>query len=271
MNWNLIRKSLVARGYWEEADADGGKGGGVTTDEGGKKDDNRPSDEVAKLLKENMGKKTKIKELEDQLRRFDGIDPEQVRALLDAEKSRKDKEASDEKARVEKELEERKQWEALKMQMADEHGKQTKALNDQIAALQAQIAERDGKMDDLAVGNAFANSKFVNDELILTPAKARKLYSDHVEVVDGEVVVHDKPKGSTGRAPLVDASGTPLSFDAAIRRLVDADPDKDRIVRAKIKGGAGSNSSGQRTDKVDVDNLRGTERISAALAALAKK
>jgi hypothetical protein len=77
------------------------------------------------------------------------------------------------------------------------------------------------------------------------------------------VVAYDKPAGATDRTVLVDGSGNPLSFDKAIERIVDADPDRDTLRKSKMRAGAGSNNDG---GKPPVNIGSGRERIQAALA-----
>jgi hypothetical protein len=90
------------------------------------------------------------------------------------------------------------------------------------------------------MSNAFANSRFVLDSLTLTPSKTKALYGDHFELIDGEVVGFDKPKGAANRTKIVDGSSNPLSFDEAMKEIIEADPDKETLIKANLSGGAGS-------------------------------
>jgi hypothetical protein len=206
----------------------------VAAANGGKK----PSDEEAKLLKEVMQKKEALKATEvslaqanARLKEFEGIDPASIRKLLE-----------DQAAAEEAQLTARGEFDTLKARMADEHSKSTKALNDTIAALTAQLASKDKIVDELSIGQQFAQSKLIIDELTLTPSKARTIYGGHFDVVDGAVVAFDKPRGETGRAALVDQYGNNFAFEDALRKIVEADPDKDHLFRSKAKAGAGSES-----------------------------
>lgn len=201
---------------------------------GGKK----PTDEEARLLKENMKKKEELKKVADQnatlqaqLKTFEGIDPEAVRKLL-----------ADQKAAEEKQLEAKGDFDRLKARMAEEHGKEVTTLKAQLEALQSQLGAASGTINELTIGTQFGQSSFISEELTLTPAKARVVYANHFDLEEGKVVGYDKPRGAANRTALVDQYGAPVPFDAALRKIVDADPDKEQLYRSKIKAGAGSDS-----------------------------
>lgn len=210
---------------------DGGDKGGAG--EGGKK--TGPTDEEARLLKENMKKKEELKKAQEDLanlrKQFEGIDPEAVRKLLD-----------DQKVAETKSLEAKGDYERLKTRMAEEHAKEVKTLKDQITALQGDLGKASGTINELTVGTQFSQSKFIGDELTLTPAKARLIYGDYFDVQEGKVVGYDKPRGSANRTALVDQYGSPVAFDEAMRKIVDTDPEKDHLIKSKTKPGAGSDS-----------------------------
>lgn len=240
-------------GKTDENDGQGSKDDKSGDDKG------KTDDEKAQLLREVMEKKNSIKELKDQLKKFDGIDPEAVRALL---KEKKDAELAAEEAKG--------NFDRVKQMMVEAHETDKKTLTDTIAELQAQIAARDGELDKLTVGQSFAMSPFIAEELTLTPSKAKKVYGEHFERVDGAIVAYDKPAGEKDRTVLTGADGKPLSFDDALRRLVETDPEKDKLIKQKIAPGAGSNSK-----RVDADTakkgaeggkrLYGVNRILAGL------
>lgn len=280
--------NLQARGPMVSYDADDGEGGGGNTetpveDEEGEGDtqdppadnnDNKeppaddkpkPSDKEAKLLKDVMKHKNAAKKASDDLAAataalaaYGGADPEKVKSLLaaEAEAERKSLEAKGEYERI---LEQVRTQHAETLQVKDTELQTTR---DALAAAQAQI-------DELTIGAAFANSTFLRDETVLTPQKARKLYGEYVDRVDGENVVYDKPRGAANRTPLVNADGDYLTFEEGIAKIVKADEDFERFQRSKLKPGAASTGTQhtpqeqeQRTD------LKGVSRIAANLGAL---
>jgi hypothetical protein len=238
-------------------DADAGQGGKSVADAAaaalnGKK----PDDEKAQLLREVMDKKGKLKEAEDKLKAFEGIDPEKYRALL-AKQTEDERKAAEEKG----------DFERVKQMMAEAHATETQQLKDQIAALNGQLNAKDGLVGELTVGSSFSSSAFIRDNMVLSPAKTRVLYGDHFDTVDGKVVAYDKPRGAPDRTPLVDASGAALSFDAALEAIVSKDPDKKSVLRSNAKPGAGSTTTpaDTKTVKPAQDGLFGRARILASL------
>lgn len=228
-------------------------------------DDKKPgiSDAEAKLLKDVMAKKTALKEandklkvLDDKLKTFDGIDPEKVRGLLKAQKD-----AEDEK------LVAQGNWDALKSQMATAHADEMTGVNAKVLELQAKLDAKDGVISELTIGTSFTSSEFIREELLLTPSKTRAAYGSHFGFEDGAIVGYDKPAGKEGRVVLVDASGEPLSFEDALRKLVDLDGDRDQILKSKVKQGSNSKTNVKsKVPDVKIDTTEtGRGRITSAL------
>lgn len=226
------------------------------------------SDKEAELLKEVMNRKKaqkeaqdKLSELSEKLKQYDGLDVEKVRALL-AEKEKAEEE----------QLTKQGEWERLKARMADEHSKSLEKVSGDFKAIQELLNTKEQQLLELTIGANFSNSKFVLDEMTMTSSKTRILYGAHFEVEDGNVVGYDKPKGSPTRTPLVDAKGDPVSFEDALKKIVEADPDRDSLIRSKIKPGSESNTQnrGKPTDLKKAD-LKGLSRISAGLTKKAGK
>lgn len=192
------------------------------------------------LLHEVMEKKTKLKEAADKVKDFEsklkvweGLDPAEVKALIAAQKDAKTKE-----------LEAKGEYEAVKQQMREAHEAEKKTLAERIADLETQLRGRDTQIDGLTVGQTFSQSKFIAEKLTLSPTKTRTIYGDHFDRDEtGRVVGYDKPRGAAGRAPLVNGNGEPLSFDDALAKLVEADPDKETVLRATTRPGASSGTN----------------------------
>ncbi|MGV1754841.1 DUF6651 domain-containing protein [Agrobacterium sp. CG674] len=213
------------------------------------------------LLREVMDKKTKLKDAtaaaaaaSAKLKEYEGIDVAKYRELVQKEK---DAETAAAEARGD--------FERVKTMMAEEHAKGVKTLQEQIDDLTKQLGTRDTTINDLTVGNDFGSSSFIKDSLTLTPNKARQLYGAHFEVENGQTVAYDKPAGKANRTKFVDASGNALSFDEAFKRIVDADPDKESLLKAKVKEGSNSNSNQSKTPPKPVTTgLSGVDRIRAS-------
>lgn len=224
----------------------------------------KPTDEEARLIKENMKRKAENKALKEQLETLQqsvaGLNLDEVRQIL-----------AERKSAEEKQLEAKGDYERLKQRMAEEHQATVTSLNAKIDELTKALQEKEAVIGDLTVGAQFNSSQYINGELVLTPAKARALYGAHFEIEDGKVVGYDKPRGAAGRTALVDAYGVPVSFDAAMAKIIEADPEKDSLIRSKAKAGAGSNT--KPTTKVP-DSAQGApavNRIAAGLKSLGIK
>jgi hypothetical protein len=230
---------------------------------GGDEDAKKLAEEKAELLREVMDKKTKLKEAQDEaadarakLAEFGDVDPAKVKELIQAEKDA-------EQAKLEASGE----FERVKEMMATEHAKEMEAAKAEIAALKEQVASKDGTIDKLTVGQSFSTSKFIQDELILSANKARQLYGSHVGLQDGEVVVFDKPSTAKDRTVMVDGAGNALSFEEGLKRLVDADPDKDTLIKTKMAPGSKSKSQTPAGKPKPKDpGLTGASRIVASLS-----
>lgn len=221
----------------------------------------KPTDEEARLIKENMKRKATEKALKEELEALKqsvaGLDLTEVRALL-----------AERRTAEEKQLEAKGDYERLKQRMAEEHQTTVGSLNAKIAELQEALGKRDSTISELTVGTQFNSSQYINGELVLTPAKARALYGSHFEIEDGKVVGYDKPRGAAGRTALVDAYGAAIPFDAAMAKIIEADPERDSLIRSKAKAGAGSGSK-PTTKAPDLNvNATGVSRISAGLKGL---
>lgn len=220
-----------------------------------------PSDEEARLLKENMAKKEQLRKAQEEIaalkKSVEGLDLEEVRKLV-----------ADRKTAEEKALEAKGDYERLKQRMAEEHQKEVKTLKEQLEALQGEKSKLAGTINDLTVGTQFSQSQFISGELTLTPAKARVIYGDYFDVEDGKIVGYDKPRGAAGRTALVDQYGSAVPFDAALRKIVEADPEKDHLLKSKVKIGAGSDSKKASGDVQKETSGDSMSKIAAGLKGL---
>lgn len=225
-------------------------------------DAEKPTDREAKLLKEVMTKKQAMKDLETKLAAFGDVTPEQIQSLVDAENARKAEEADREKATLEK----RGEFDRVRDMMVQDHEKVLSTKDQELSELRDANTSLLKSLEDMTVGADFSNSQFIGEELLLTPSKARVIYGSHFEVKDGQVVGYDKPAGAKDRTTLVDGRGEPLAFEDAIKKLVDADPERDSLIRAKAKSGAGSQKPEGGTPKTTVAS--GLDRITVGLNSL---
>lgn len=194
---------------------------------------------------------------------YAGIDPEKAKSDAAAV-------AAAEAARIEAEKAAAKaegNFEKLREIQTAEANAAIEAANAAREAAEKAAADARAELSRARVETAFANSRFLTENTILTGPKAQRLFADHVEIEDGRVVVYDKPAGEAKRAKVMDNKGNPLTFDAAIEKVINADPDKDTLLKSKTTAGAGSST----TDGKAKNETSRHQRIAAGLAAMRKK
>lgn len=224
----------------------------------------KPSDAEAKLLKDVMRQKeatAAAKAEAEALRKlYEGIDPDKARAQAV-------KAADDER----KAAEARGEYDRILAQVAATHKVELAAAAERAGVSNASVLALQQQVADLTVGSAFSASTLVKDDLTLTSTKARVIFGTHFEFKEGRVIGYDKPAGASDRTPLVDSTGQALSFDEALSRIVEADPDRDSLRRSKMKQGAGSGSNpGAKQGQAagEATKLDGAARIARGLKAL---
>lgn len=185
--------------------------------------------EKANLLKEVMAKKAKLQE-------YEGINAEEAKKLLEEKKKAEEAQKKAEMEQAEKE----NNWEAVKKQMNEQHEAQKNELQKQIDSLREQIAQNQKEKETLLINNKFEESRFIRENLVLSPNKTRALYGSYFDVEGSELVAYNAPKGSANRARLVDVNGNNLTFDKAIEKIVNLDPDKNTLLKSKVHVGSGS-------------------------------
>lgn len=247
-------KAAAAKAEADRVAAEKAKAGGV-------------SDAEAKLLKENMQKKEALRLATEELNKAQAV-LAQITELggLDTIKSL----VGEKKTAEQKQLEAKGEWDRLKTMMAEEHTKSITALKTASETTAAELSKALAQIDELTIGTSFGSSKYIQEDLTLTPSKARIVYGAHFELKDGKVVGFDKPKGSSERTVLIDGFGNPLPFEAALAKIVDADPEGDHVKRAKGKPGAGSESRKTPPAKTAA-NADGLSKIAAGLTGLGVK
>lgn len=219
---------------------------------------------TARARRKAEAAETEAADLREKLKAFDGIDPTAFKALM-AEKA--DRDAAKAKTEEDK-LKASGDFDRLRASMAEQHKKDKDALALELATANEKLSATEKRIAANRVENAFAGSRFITENTILTPSKAQRVYDDHFEVEDGALVGFDRPRGSSVRTKLVDAAGDPVAFDEAIKRIIEGDPDKDVLLRSKIKNGPGAVDHGGKGKKDEPVVGTGISRISAALAKM---
>ncbi|GAA0353372.1 hypothetical protein L9H26_18775 [Morganella psychrotolerans] len=225
-------------------------------------------EEKASLVKETMKRKGENKSLSDKLAAFGDATPEQIAELLTAKKTAEE----EEQRRQQQEQEKRGEFEAVKKQMVDAHKAEMQGKDELIAVLTGEKTALGSQILELTVGSAFTGSNFLREETLVTPSKARVIYGSHFEINEqGQVVGYDKQAGAAERTVLVDGAGNPLAFEAAIEKILKADPEADALLRSKAKPGAGSKTEPNGSKQPESKNLSSLDKIAAGMGKLRAK
>ncbi len=235
--------------------------------------DKKPSDAEAALLKDVMKNKEARKAAEKRAAELEAqlgdIDIDEYKALkAEREEAAEAKKKAEEEAAIAA-----GDFEKVRAQMTEQYEGQIETLKTELGGeletTKAELAKARATIEDLTVGSQFNTSKLITDETVYTPSKARRLYGDHFEVEDGKVVAYDKPRGAEDRTRLVDAKGNPADFETAMRRIIEADPEKDDIFLASIKPGA-SSEPGAKTAKKETAPATSRDKIMSGMSDLLK-
>lgn len=233
-------------------------------------------DEKAKAVKDAMKKKERARKAEEErgetAKTLEGLST-QLTELFGDEVTLEDlQERIAEKKKNEEELLRKSgEFDELKKRLVSEHKKQVDTLNGKygadVKALQGKLEAAEANIRKLLVSNSFGASKYISEELTLTPSKAEKLYGEHFKVEDtdnGPVMM-----AYMGDQPLVDGDGKPKSFDEAMREIIDADDDKELLIRGRAKPGSGSGNENKGNIDASANKTRpsGLEAIRAGLKA----
>lgn len=212
-----------------------------------------------------------IAELQSKLTGFGDATPQEITELRSLRaKAEQDAAAAAAAARKAEEdkLREAGDFETLKARMAEEHQREIEAVRGQSTDLNQSVAELRAQIEDMALSTAFASSPFVQDQTVVGPNKARSIYGAHFDVIDGTVVGYDAPRGAAKRVALVDGKGVFLPFEQAIQRLVESDPDRDRMLKAQQKPGPGNTPNPGVRPQSQEPKVHGVSRLALAMPAL---
>jgi len=215
--------------------------------------------QAAALQKQLADAQEALRLANEDVKKYAGIDPAKAREL---------QKAADDAAKAA--LEAKGDFDRVKTMMIDEHKKALDAAKLEATTKATELLSAQQQIHNLTIGQAFGQSEFINKETVLPASKAQGVYGPHFAVENGVIVGYDKPAGTDKRTKLVDGSGNPMSFEAAMRHLVDKDPDRDKLLSSKIKAGSGSKTIDGKVTEKNI-GVSGRSRIEAATAGLLKR
>lgn len=157
---------------------------------------------------------------------------------------------------------------SVREEMQSKIDKIMKQAQDKEKEFEITSVEKDGTIRKLMVYDQFNTSKYIGTELIVTPKMARKIFGEQFKVEkadDGNTVT----VGYLGKEPIMSKKnvGEYATFDEALQKMVDSDPDADSYKKAIDPKG---NIPGRRQfqqDPVDPDKGSSVDKIRAGLDA----
>ena len=195
---------------------------------------------------ESMSRKEKIKGLEAQLAPFQDLDPKAAKEALETVKNLEDKQLIDagEVDKVKKNL-----AESYEANLSNTK----KSYEDRLAEREARIQLLETNTDELLLLGAFERSEFLREKTYLTPDIAYATFKKNLRVeydnnqkpyVVGYV---DDEKLFSRREP-----GKLASPEESIQMIIDAYPQKERIMRGSGTAGSGGGPGGMTGDPNDL-------------------
>lgn len=161
----------------------------------------------------------------EQLKQFEGIDPEAARNAMQRVADIGDKDLID-KGEVEK----------VRSRVNEEWQKKYQPLETENAELKGQIQK-------LVADNAFAQSKFVQERLSIPVDMVQAAFGKNFKYEDGVLVAYDNNGERLYSAK--NQNGVP-DFEEAIELLISKYPNRDRILKADEHSGGGGSGGGNK-------------------------
>lgn len=181
---------------------------------------------ITALNGESKAHRLKAEEAATALKAFEGIaDPAAAVKALQFAQSMEGKKAMDD--------------ESIKAVVASA----VKPLQDQLAERDKTIADKDGTIYKLEVGNRFATSKFLTGKTLLTPDAAEALFGKHFKVENGKAIPSDAA-GNPIYTKDPNKYGEPADFDEALEILYEAYPHKENYRKGSGHSGSGTPPGG---------------------------
>lgn len=201
---------------------------------------------IMELNREGATRRTKISELESQMKAFEGI--EDPAAALKALETVAGLDGKD--------LKNAEEVERIKAAAIEAVKKQYEPFEQENAKLKQSLRKE-------VVSGRFSRSKYLTEKTTMTPAVAEAVFGGNFEVVEGKL----KAKDSNGNEIFsMKNAGEVADFDEALSILVSNHPDRESLLRGANKGGGGAggggggDTSGDTISRQDFEKLDQTQR-----------
>lgn len=227
-------------------------------------DFNRMSKKLGDVTAESVGRKNKIRELEEKFKSLNEI--ENIDDWFNTAN-----EALQTVANYnDKELIAAGEAEKIKQGVIDSYEQKLATLKDTsdtaVTNLQQKLTDNDTKIHDLIIRSAFDRSEYLRDQTVLLPDMAYKYFGDRfgVDETESGLVGFAKDKESNKIMSLMNP-GEFAAPDEAIELLVLEHPQRDRIIKKEASGSGTTNSSESKPNpqKHYQDSLKSKDFVGA--------
>lgn len=217
--------------------------------------------DLTKANGEAAERRVRLREAEERLAAFEGVDPEKAKTALAVVANLDDKKLLDSK-----------QVETMKAQW-EESFKKNKESSDatyelKIKELSEQVSAEQAKIEKMVIKGAFLGSKFL-DQTIYGPVRedAYKIYGDRFVSEPGDNGDLRPVYRNQDGTPLISVArpGQVASFDEAIEHIITTSPQKDFILRGSQASGSGAQGGAGGGSKSTMQQLM--DRHAAAIKA----
>jgi hypothetical protein len=124
--------------------------------------------------------------------------------------------------------------------VAERDAAMAKSYEAKVAASEERAAKIETAFKREVIGGAFARSKIISEKLIIPADIAETFFGKHFEISDEKLVAKDMAGN-----PIYSKSnpGAPATFDEALEIIIDAYPNKDKILLGVGSNGGGTQQS----------------------------
>jgi hypothetical protein len=174
-----------------------------------------------------------VKTLGEQMKVFEGLDPEASRKAIQRAKDIDDGKLIESGKLDEVRTAAQKEYEARFNSAAKTH-------SDELAAMKAVNEKLNGHLNNEIVGGSFARSKYIADNLAIPQDLVQAAFGKSFKVEEGKLVAVD---ASGNKMFSRNRPGELADFDEALGMLVEQYPNRDHILKSSGASGTGASAS----------------------------
>lgn len=185
------------------------------------------------LRQESQAHRLKAEELEKKLALYNGIDVEEAKKNAEIAKNYKEQESI-----KNGEIESLKA--SISKTAAENERKLKESYEAQLNELSTKLVASETKFKNSQIDNAFFGSEFLKENTVIPAEMLKATYGKYFDFDENGCIYG---KDSEGNKILSSKNVTRVAnFEEAIQKIIEADPNKDRILRSKTKFGGGMQS-----------------------------